>query len=245
VQEPMDKNRDEATNAAADNSSAQSRWSHFSSTRLLISLVLLLIASPLFAHPGYGEAVGGLFLTFVALSAVLTVRARRRSLVIAIALMAPALGGSWLNLAHPHLVPRSITASFAMLYIAYVMLQLLGYVIGARHVTNDVLSAAVCVYLMLGIFWAFTYTVADQLMPGSFTLSESSGLMPPVEGFNAFCFSFEMLTTASYGDIAPKSNLARMLAGAESISGVFYTAIMISRLVSRYGEREATGRASE
>jgi hypothetical protein len=245
VQEPTHKNKVEPANALAGGPGSHARRLPFSSTQLLISLVLVLIASPLFAHPGYGESIGGLFLTLVLLSAVLAVRGRRRTLVIVIALVAPALAGSWLNLIHPHLVPRSVIASLVMLCVGFVMLQLLGYVVHARRVTNEVLSAAVCTYLLLGIFWAFSYVLVDQLTPGSFTLSESSGLVPPIAGFNAFYFSFGTLTTVTFGDIVPKSSVARMLAMAEAVSGIFYMAILISRLVSRHSERVARGEAAD
>jgi ion channel len=55
-----------------------------------------------------------------------------------------------------------------------------------------------------------------------------------MNGFNAFYFSFVTLSTAGYGDIVPVSRMARMLAVMESVTGLFYVAILIARLVTMY-----------
>ena len=53
-------------------------------------------------------------------------------------------------------------------------------------------------------------------------------------GFNAVYFSYITLTTVGYGDIAPVSNVARMLAITESMSGTLFVGVLIARLVSLY-----------
>ena len=53
-----------------------------------------------------------------------------------------------------------------------------------------------------------------------------------MKGFTALYFSFATLCTVGYGDILPVSGVARMLAILEAGVGVFYVAILISRLVA-------------
>lgn len=55
-----------------------------------------------------------------------------------------------------------------------------------------------------------------------------------MKGFTALYFSFVTLSTVGYGDIAAVSNPARLLAMVEAVIGVFYTTILIARLVSLY-----------
>jgi uncharacterized membrane protein len=57
---------------------------------------------------------------------------------------------------------------------------------------------------------------------------------PKMDGFNAFYFSFITLCTVGYGDVTPVSKGARMLAVVEAITGLFYVAVLISRLVAVY-----------
>ena len=47
-------------------------------------------------------------------------------------------------------------------------------------------------------------------------------------------FSFTVLTTTGFGDIAALSPQARSLANLESICGVLFVAILIARLVGVY-----------
>jgi hypothetical protein len=71
-----------------------------------------------------------------------------------------------------------------------------------------------------------------QLNPGAFKMSSGAG--SSMNGYNAFYFSFITLCTVGYGDVTPVSNGARMLAVVEAIAGVFYVAVLISRLVAVY-----------
>ena len=47
-------------------------------------------------------------------------------------------------------------------------------------------------------------------------------------------FSFSTQTTLGYGDILPKSDLARGLAMVQGIIGQLYLAVMVARLVGLY-----------
>ena len=55
-----------------------------------------------------------------------------------------------------------------------------------------------------------------------------------VSASDALWWDFVTITTVGYGDIAPVSKVARMLTILEAITGLFYMAVLISRLVSVY-----------
>jgi hypothetical protein len=61
-----------------------------------------------------------------------------------------------------------------------------------------------------------------------------------LEGFNAFYFSLITLSTVGYGDVAPVSRVARMLAVMEAISGLFYMAVLVSRLVAVHSAQHSS-----
>jgi hypothetical protein len=44
-------------------------------------------------------------------------------------------------------------------------------------------------------------------------------------------FSFTTLTSVGYGDVVPRTNIARMLAVTEALVGQCYLLVMVSRLV--------------
>jgi voltage-gated potassium channel len=57
----------------------------------------------------------------------------------------------------------------------------------------------------------------------------------------AIYYSFVTLATLGYGDIVPRSELARGLAIMEALAGQLSLAVMIARLVSLYVSGEGKG----
>ena len=51
----------------------------------------------------------------------------------------------------------------------------------------------------------------------------------------------QVITTITFGDILPLSNIARMMTIVEATAGVFYMAILISRLVGLYASKPQSG----
>jgi hypothetical protein len=118
--------------------------------------------------------------------------------------------------------------------VAFVVFNLLGFVLRAPSVNTDVLCASISAYLMLGLIWTMAYWLVDQLTPGgAFSFNTNAGRQS-MNGFNAFYFSFITLSTVGYGDITPLSRIARWLAALEAMTGLLYVAVLIARLVSLY-----------
>ena len=123
----------------------------------------------------------------------------------------------------------------------FVVVVLLGYLFRAGFVTLDIVSASLCVYLALGVFWENVYSILETLRPGSIVVVDAaqartggpeSDLSRTME---MLYFSFATLTSLGYGDIVPKTSSARMFAVAEALTGQLYLVVMVSRLVSMYG----------
>jgi hypothetical protein len=102
-----------------------------------------------------------------------------------------------------------------------------------------VLCAGVANYLLLGVLWAFAFVLVARLQPGSFAFNTPPESGRAMEGFTALYFSLVTLCTVGFGDIVPTSQAARMLTLLEGIAGVFYIAIMLSRLVALHAAAQA------
>ncbi len=206
----------------------------FSVRRFLAAMVLLLFANPFLEGMEHGHLVEASLVTLVLCMGVLAVGGRRRTLVMAITLAAPAFAGNW---AH-HLWPAAWTAqvSFAarILFLAFIVANLLSFILRAPRVNSEVLSAGISIYLLLGVIWAIAYALVASVDPKSFNFSVPPTASTVMAGFNAIYFSYITLTTVGYGDITPVSNAARMLAITESISGTLFVGVLIARLVSLY-----------
>ncbi len=92
---------------------------------------------------------------------------------------------------------------------------------------------AVSIYLVLGLIWAFLYSILETLQPGSFTMANDGAGKGLAENLvsHSIYFSSVTLTTLGYGDIVPISRPARMFATLEATLGQLYIAIVIARLV--------------
>jgi hypothetical protein len=89
---------------------------------------------------------------------------------------------------------------------------------------------AVCVYVLLGMLYAFLYAAIDALSSGPFFVQTSHATTP-----DFLYFSYITQTTVGYGDYTAKGDLGRALAVLEAMLGQLYLVTVIAVLVSRLG----------
>jgi hypothetical protein len=206
----------------------------FSTVQLLIVLGLLFFSFPFVEEVKGGDIIVSVLLSLVLISAVVAVANRGRTLVVAVLLMIPAIAGRWINHFRPDLVPPAVFLISGLVLVAFVVFNLLSFILRAPSVNAEVLCASISAYLMLGLMWTMAYWLVDQLTPGgAFSFNTNAGRQS-MNGFNAFYFSFITLSTVGYGDITPLSRIARWLAALEAMTGLLYVAVLIARLVSLY-----------
>ena len=106
-----------------------------------------------------------------------------------------------------------------------------------RRVTLDTIAAAICAYLLMALAWGFMFALVAFKQPDAFSAGlvlrptrDTASIISELHNF--IYYSFVCLTTTGYGDIAPRSGVARMLSVLESVSGQMYLAVLIARLVS-------------
>ena len=105
----------------------------------------------------------------------------------------------------------------------------LRFVVVTRKVTAEILYAALSTYLIAGLFFGQIYLGIERLWPGSMT--SPNGFTEEA----AVYYSFVTLATLGYGDILPKTDLARGIAVFEVIVGQLYLAVMVARLIGLLG----------
>ena len=208
------------------------RFHRFSTVELLVALVLLFVFFPFVEEVKGGDVIVSILLSLVLLSAVLAVADRKGVFFIALVLAIPAIVGRWINHFRPDLVPPPVFLVAGLALIAFVVANLLRFVLRAPSVNTEVLCASISAYLMLGLLWTVAYWLVAQVTPNAFSFN--TGPKETMSGFNAFYFSFITLSTVGYGDIAPVSRIARWLAATEAMTGLLYVTVLIARLVSLY-----------
>lgn len=218
----------------------------YSAVRLLVALGLLFVSAPFVEDLPQGDLVEAVLLTLVMVSAVRAVGGSRRTFIVALVLVVPTLAAKWINHLRPDLMPPVVYVCGAILFFGFVVAQLLRFIVRAPRVDANVLCAGVAGFLLLGLVWMPVYLLVARLNPAAFTVPAGSGAGATLDGFSAFYFSFITLCTVGYGDVTPLSKVARMLAVTEAITGLFYMAVLISRLVSVYSSAQpAAGTSAE
>jgi len=212
---------------------------------LLAALVALLVVAPFVEVLPNGDLIEALLLTAVMVTGARAIGGRRRDLIIALLLVGPALAGRWVNYFRPDpklFLPLSI--AFLIAFGLYVVAILLRYILRATRVDSQIICAALAGFLMLGVVWAMAYMLIERISPYSFANAAPprSGSLDP---FSALYFSFITICTVGYGDIAPISRVARMLAMMEGLTGMFYTAVLISRLVALYSSESQADQGTQ
>ena len=129
------------------------RFHRFSTVELLVALVLLFLFFPFVEEVKGGDVIISVLLSLVLLSAVISVANRGLTLVVALLLMIPAIAGRWINHFRPDLVPPAVFLSSGLVLVAFVVVNLLRFVLRAPSVNTEVLCASISAYLMLGLMW--------------------------------------------------------------------------------------------
>jgi amino acid transporter len=219
----------------------------------LAAIVAAFAVRPLIGDGGAAPIVFSVALLAMLLMALLTIRvedligdrdallAQRRKLsIVAYVLAIPAVAERLLFVFLPSsrlLLAGSISWT---LFIGFVTWCQLRSVLRQREVTAETISNAVSIYLLLGLTWGLLYAVIFQFQPHAFNFGASS---PPSHGdvFPVFAYlSLATISTIGFGDITPVTLQARYAAVAEGITGQFYMALLVARLVAMQMSRGAT-----
>ncbi|HXY52778.1 MAG TPA: ion channel [Terriglobales bacterium] len=195
-------------------------------TILFYTLLFTMAASPLMAAFGMSGTLIESLLAICLLAAVMPVDAgKNRTLLFA------AMTGAWLA--------RPVTAWFGHETVSAMTLGLwtliglvaaaaaLRYAMRGAKVDAEHLFAALSAYLLAGIYFGLLYWALEQVHPGMFAATNFSRS-------GAIYFSFVTLATLGYGDIVPRTDVARGLAIVEGVGGQLFLAVLVARLVSLY-----------
>jgi Ion channel len=196
---------------------------------LFYTLLFTVVAVPLVAALELTGTLVEIFLAASLLAAVLpvsTAKGRRILVMIVTAVWLARLATVWFD--HPALLILGLWTLIALFAAA----SALRFAIRATRVDAEHLYAALSAYLLAGIFFGQFYWVLEQIGPGTFAAAGNFSRM------SALYFSFVTLATLGYGDIVPRTDIARGLAIVEGVGGQLFLAVMVARLVSLYGRAE-------
>jgi voltage-gated potassium channel len=201
----------------------------FSSIELLIALFALFVSFPFVETLRSGALIESILISVVLIAAIFAVAGSRSVLWAAMLLALPALAARWIHQLRPDAVPPELFLVAGILFVSFVIVNLLRFVLSATSVNIEVLCVSISAYLLLGLVWTLAYWLVAEIIPDAFAFN---GQETSLKGFNGLYFSLITMCTVGYGDITPVAKVARMLAAMEAITGLLYVAVLIARLVA-------------
>ena len=130
---------------------------------------------------------------------------------------------AWLG--HPRLSQVTLTAWTLIGLCAAI--AALRFAMSGKRVYAEHLFAALSAYLLAGLYFGLLFWAIEQIHPGSIVATNFSRT-------GAIYYSFVTLATIGYGDIVPRTDVARGIAILEGVGGQLFLAVLVARLLSLY-----------
>ncbi len=217
----------------------ESRFQKFFDARFLVLMILilsLLVLTPFLDQFVQTKILMDFFLTVIFIFIIYTIKLKRSQAVTASILALPLIIATWSAYFVEIETLGLLTRVFGALFFAYAAVSILRIAASSKEVTVETIFAAIVVYLLIALMWAFLYMVVDLLYPGSFYF--------PINGHWGETIRFEYLsfvtiTTLGYGDITPLTDEASVLVLVEAVIGQIYMVVLVAWLVGMHVSRRS------
>ena len=198
---------------------------------LFYTLLLTMAMGPFLTALRFSADLLQIFVAFSLLVALLDVPGtKRRAALLLVAAVAIAL-----NAVPASEIGAGLATGALLIVLAVALLataRAVRFALRARVIGAEQVYAALNAYLLAGLFFGMLHWSIESAWPGSYT---EAGSEPRAFGLStAIYYSFVTLATLGYGDVVPRSEVARGVAVFEAVGGQLYIAVTVARLVGSY-----------
>jgi hypothetical protein len=172
-----------------------------------------------------------IFLTAIFISMVYTFSYNKVHVIAGVFLAIVMLASLWLQYLDPNqwILPVGMLAG--VIFVLMVIASIINLILQSEEVCREVIYAAILLYLLAALLWAFIYTFLELVDPASFNieLSRSDGYLTVFQ-----YYSFVTITTLGYGDITPATEVAKAFSVLEAVIGQLYLVVAVAWLVGMH-----------
>jgi hypothetical protein len=199
---------------------------------LFYTLLLALAVSPLLTALRFSADLLQIFLAFSLFVALAGVPDQRwRALLLLAAAVIVGLRLVPASVSRTELVTGTLVAGTALAVVATAVA--IRFAVRSQVISGEQIYAALSGYLLAGLCFGVLQWAIEATWPGSFVEAGRSG-PAPLSLSTAIYYSFVTLATLGYGDVVPRTELARGVAVLEAVGGQLYVAVTIARLVGSH-----------
>jgi len=134
---------------------------------------------------------------------------------------------------------RIVNALLVILAPPAIILGVVRSLRARQAVTLGAVFGVLCVYILLGMFYAFVYGSIDRLGGAPFFAGDQQATVA-----QCLYFSFTTLTTVGYGDLTARTNLGHTLSVSEALLGQIYLVTVVSLIVANLGRGRPASRST-
>lgn len=202
---------------------------------LLVSNILFLM-EPVYLDVESRRFVTGLLFTLIIISFLSLVINTKWEFIFGLVLAVPGLIHNGMMVFGGSTQPTFLLLVCNTLFYCFVVVELLRFILKTDKVDFNIISAAISVYLIIGLIWTFIYAALDLRNPGAILSSSAENYYEVLQDY--LYFSFVTMTTLGYGDISPSTTVAQRWVILQAIVGQFYLVIFVARLVGLYSRQK-------
>lgn len=199
------------------------------SAGLLFVQLLGLVLYPLMDASPRGRVAFGVFGLLVLALALRVVRRSPWLTWLGILLAAPVVALSAVMIVSPNPTLFVVAAGFEAAFYFYATGSLIAYTLHDWVATADEYFAAGATFTLLAWGFAYLFVVCQAIVPGSFIGPGDEAVRSWTE---LLYLSIAVLSSVGLSDILPATPMARALVMLESIAGIMFIALVVSRLIS-------------
>ena len=214
-------------------------------------LVLLLLIASYFVIAAAGDGDAGRIVSMVIFAATtwLALRAakiQRRILRLALALIPLAtLAAIVLVLVGSEDTGMLVNKLLTILLVVVAPVAILKRLVEHPVISLNTFYGAVCVYLLIAMFFATSYGLVAILSGEQFFAQMQDVAPKDTAAIDYLYFSFVTITTTGYGDLTAAGGIGRMTAVLEAIFGQLYLITVVALVVQNLGQKSRIGRKME
>jgi hypothetical protein len=210
-------------------------------------LVLLLLVLSYFVIAAAGDGNAGRVVSMVIFAATtwLALRAaqvKRRILQLALTLIPlVTIAAIVLMLVGSEDTAMVVNKLLTILLVVVAPVAILRRLIDHPVISLNTFYGAVCVYLLIAMFFATTYGLI-ALISGDQFFAQLDVAPRDTSAVDYLYFSFVTITTTGYGDLTAATGVGRMTAVLEAIFGQLYLITVVALVVQNLGQKSRLGR---